>query len=119
MAEEKKYPIIYRKTYCGFALSNAFDSFETNNTSAVLSTDLREQFNVEFDRAFIETFQNHVQSTTHIKGSGYYKSTDGEFWEFTIKNPEIKTDNENIQPKLLQIYSAASQENKKGSKKKK
>ena len=58
-----------------------------------------------------------VNNSTHIKGSGNYRSTDGNFWEFMIKNPEIKCDTEVIQPKLLQIWAASNDDGTKKGKK--
>ncbi|ELP89744.1 hypothetical protein EIN_424260 [Entamoeba invadens IP1] len=118
MNDDKTSAAMYKKTFCGYALEKAFDQFQTNETSASLSSDLKEAFFQEFYRAMMETFQ-HVQTTTHMKGAGSYRSIDGNMWEFLIKKPEIKTDSDNLQPELLQIYSAIHPDSKKKKKGKK
>ncbi|KAL7718535.1 Uncharacterized protein QTN25_004168 [Entamoeba marina] len=111
---DKVYPSVFRKTFCGYALDQTIK--EMSEQEINISEELKNRFWLEFDKAVSETFSN-ISHTTHIKGSGSYRAIDGTFWEFSIKSPEIKCDTNQIQPKLLHIYSLSSDDGTKKNKK--
>ena len=110
---------VYTKTFCYYGLEKALDEFQNEDVTLNITDQLRQQFNEEFKKAMIETFQHTETKVLNIKGKGTYRSMYGNYWEFNLENPELKSELTDIHPSQLKISSSQNPSYKPPSKKKK